>query len=567
MKIIRTSIITLIALVTLIAPIFLSSSNQVSALSGSSFQAGRIIDDSIFTNKNSMTVQQIQDFLNAKGPACDIHGTQTIYDSTYKDTVTRAVYSQRRGYPAPFTCLKDYQENPSTGANNFGQYNSNGSPAQISGGQSSAQIIWNAAQTYTINPQALIVLLQKEQGIVTDDWPWISQYNSATGYECPDTAPCSAAKAGFSKQVIGAAWQFRNDFNGIGAPGTWGAFGKGWNNILYSPNTACGTKRVYIETQATAVLYKYTPYTPDTAALNNLYGTGDTCSSYGNRNFWRYFNDWFGSSLNGASAQQNFWMPHPTGALIKSANGGPVYKIIDGYRLLIPNYSVFRSQNYKDSQIKYQNQGDVSIPLSPKALGYRNGTLVRELSDVKIYAIECTTQYYDSCTKQHISNYATFVALGYNANTDVLVVPNGDLSNLPQGPNIDQLEAHPIGTLVNDSSQNMVYLIEDGSRYHVLTAMLFNLYRFDWSKIKTINNYDKQLPISAGFPAMDSNILAQATGDVRIYAVSVNTSGTTYKVFIPSYETFTLLGYTSNDVLPLESSIVNSLPSVSLYSY
>jgi hypothetical protein len=52
---------------------------------------------------------------------------------------------------------------------------------------------------------------------------------------------------------------------------------------------------VFIENQATAGLYNYTPYTPNDAALNNMYGTGDACSSYGNRNFWRIYTDWFGN--------------------------------------------------------------------------------------------------------------------------------------------------------------------------------------------------------------------------------------------------------------------------------
>ena len=53
---------------------------------------------------------------------------------------------------------------------------------------------------------------------------------------------------------------------------------------------------MYIQNQATAGLYLYTPYRPNAAALANLYGTGDGCSSYGNRNFWRMFTDWFGST-------------------------------------------------------------------------------------------------------------------------------------------------------------------------------------------------------------------------------------------------------------------------------
>jgi hypothetical protein len=35
----------------------------------------------------------------------------------------------------------------------------------------------------------------------------------------------------------------------------------------------------------TPALDNHTPYEPKTAALANLYGSGDSCSSYGNRNF------------------------------------------------------------------------------------------------------------------------------------------------------------------------------------------------------------------------------------------------------------------------------------------
>jgi len=51
-----------------------------------------------------------------------------------------------------------------------------------------------------------------------------------------------------------------------------------------------------LQNKATAALYYYTPYQPNAAALANLGGTGDGCSSYGNRNFWVYYNNWFGST-------------------------------------------------------------------------------------------------------------------------------------------------------------------------------------------------------------------------------------------------------------------------------
>jgi len=113
------------------------------------FNAGRIIDDAVFTNNTSMSANSIQTFLNSKVPVCDTNGTQT---SEFGGG-TRAQWGAAHNNPAPFICLKDYSEN----------------------GKSAAQIIYDISQTYRINPQVLLVLLQKEQGLVTDTWPLNSQ--------------------------------------------------------------------------------------------------------------------------------------------------------------------------------------------------------------------------------------------------------------------------------------------------------------------------------------------------------------------------------------------------------
>ena len=262
--------------------------NRATALSGSEFQAGRIMDDGIFFNAGSMSEGQIQEFLNAKVPVCDTNGDKTIYDSAYGDTVTRRVYSERRGVYPPFTCLKDYRQD--TGNKSPEEMLCNG---HVAGNKSAARIIKDVADSCGVSPKVLIILLQKEQSLVTDDWPWPRQYRSATGYGCPDTAPCDAQYYGFFNQVYNAARIYKyyakypNSFNHLAGRN---------NNILFHPNTGCGRSTVFIQNQATAGLYNYTPYQPNSAALNNLYGTGDSCSAYGNRNFWRMFNDWFGST-------------------------------------------------------------------------------------------------------------------------------------------------------------------------------------------------------------------------------------------------------------------------------
>lgn len=227
------------------------------------------MDDAVFTNHTSMNTSQIQSFLNSKMPKCDTNG-----DQPYNSSMNRREYAASRGVSTPFTCLKNYQEH----------------------GKSAAQIIYEASQDYRINPQVLIVLIQKEQGLITDDWPWPVQYRTATGYGCPDTAPCDSEYFGLTNQVRWSARMFRSIMDDN--PSWYTPYNLGNNQIPWHPNSSCGTSTVNIQNRATKALYNYTPYRPNQAALNAGYGTGDSCSSYGNRNFYLYFRDWFGSPLS-----------------------------------------------------------------------------------------------------------------------------------------------------------------------------------------------------------------------------------------------------------------------------
>ena len=276
----KTGIIFALFGLSITGIIFASSLNKTSAITGADWNAGNIISDDQFFNSGSMSTTDIQDFLNSMVPNCDTNGEQKY------GSVTRAQYGASIGYPAPYTCLKDYYENPTTHQNN-----ANG--GTVDGGLSSAQIIKYAADTYNINPKVLIVLLQKEQSLITDTWPFTSQYRSATGYGCPDNAPCDAEYYGLYNQVVDAAHQFQLYAK---KPDNYRYKAFQNNQIQWNPESSCGDSTVYISNQATAGLYNYTPYQPNNAALNNLYGSGDSCSAYGNKNFWRLYNDWFGST-------------------------------------------------------------------------------------------------------------------------------------------------------------------------------------------------------------------------------------------------------------------------------
>ncbi|MDO4902553.1 MAG: hypothetical protein Q4A21_03335, partial [bacterium] len=296
-------ILTFCGIISLIAGFFTISfieNLNSKAVRATDFNPGRIIDDEVFYNKDAMNVQQIQDWLNQQIGHCDVWGTQPATDWGRGD-ITRAQFAQQKwGVGAPFVCLNHYHENPETRETSYEK-----GGGWFQGGISAAQIIYNAAQKYGINPQVLLVLLKKESSgpLTNDKWPLKNQYKYAMGYACPDSGPgysaaCSESKSGFYKQMDLAAWQLdyykkNHMYGGY-------SLRLGWNDIQYSPDPACGTKRVNIENVATLSLYIYTPYTPNDGALANWPGTSH-CGAYGNRNFFMFFNQLFGSTYSNKS--------------------------------------------------------------------------------------------------------------------------------------------------------------------------------------------------------------------------------------------------------------------------
>ena len=226
------------------------------------FDSGYIISDALFYDSGAMSAASIQSFLVQKGSSCVAAPGSTCLKNFRQTTTTRA---------ADTRCTRAY-----TGATN----------------ETAAQIIAKVAVACGINPQALVVMLQKEQGLVTATAGGnATRYQAAMGFGCPDTAVCSALYYGFFNQVYSAAHQYKNYALN---PLAYGHRAGMVNQVLYSPSAGCGSSGVFIRNQATASLYNYTPYQPNAAALAAGYGTGNACSAYGNRNFWNYFTDWFG---------------------------------------------------------------------------------------------------------------------------------------------------------------------------------------------------------------------------------------------------------------------------------
>ncbi|KQZ08727.1 hypothetical protein ASD23_10090 [Agromyces sp. Root1464] len=287
------------------------AATSATAASAGDFTPGNIISDARFFDANAMSQAQVQTFLEQMMPNC-------------------------RATDPNLPCLRNFvgttNTKPSSGAGHCTGYNSEG-------WESAARIIWRVGQACGINPQVLLVTLQKEQTLITSTAPSERQYRVAMGYACPDTGACDTQYYGFFNQVYSAAWQFRQYTN---FPDR--RYKIGSTSIQYNPSVSCGSSTVYIQNQATANLYNYTPYQPNQAALANLYGSGDGCSAYGNRNFWVTFSDWFGSPTAAGAAQINaqyLYQGGPTGPL-----GPPVGGLIS-----IPQNGGGSAQVYQNASI------------------------------------------------------------------------------------------------------------------------------------------------------------------------------------------------------------------------
>jgi LysM repeat protein len=269
-----------------------STAPSASAADASRFDPGLIISDSVFYDFGTMKVADIQRFLESKVPTC----------------------KAKAGAP---TCLKNYVEDILEKPGEDGKC----LPMAAKPAQTAAQIIYEVSKACSINPKVLLVVLQKEQGLIQSVNPTPYMYKAAMGFGCPDSDPaiCGKVHSGLFNQLYKAAGQLQ----WYGDPrGSFTYLKVGRSaNIRLSPDASCGTKPVMIKSIATTALYYYTPYTPNDAAMKNLYGSGDKCSAYGNRNFWRFYTDWFGSTIGG-------------GFLLKSASSG-TYVIVDNNKYLV----------------------------------------------------------------------------------------------------------------------------------------------------------------------------------------------------------------------------------------
>jgi LysM repeat protein len=371
------------------------------------FDPGLIISDSVFYDFGTMTVADIQRFLDGRVAAC------------------RAA-ADRPG------CLKDYRLSTPGATGSPGRCESVPAKSNIT----AAELIYDIARACGINPRVILVKLQKEQGLITSTDPSPRAYDFALGMDCPDSpSGCSAASAGFFWQLYKGVGQL-NWYSNPAGSFTWLKPGSVISRAYYPNRPSCGSQSFTLQNKATAALYYYTPYVPNQAALANLYSTGDSCSSYGNRNFWRFFSDWFGSPIGG-------------GFLLKAAKGDTFF-IVDEVKYRVPDSVLLSSmaplgpigEISKDYLDSFVTMGDMT-PLIRNAATDRywfvdNGKRVRfaTCEQVASFGLNCSSAVTVTSTQ--------FTALA----------SGGEVTNVVVGASNDRylVEAGQLREILNDAS-------------------------------------------------------------------------------------------------------------------
>ncbi|TAK03733.1 hypothetical protein EPO34_01045 [Patescibacteria group bacterium] len=225
--------------------------------------------------------------------------------------------------------------------------------------RSAADIIWNAAQEFSLSPRFLLALLQREQSLVEDPFPSRDQLDWAMGYAvCDDCAKDDSSiqkYRGFAPQVHYAAQRIRESF--LADVEVFGRTLSGFGPGLVS---RVDGRAIMPANAATAALYTYTPHL------------------HGNEVFVRVWERWFGS---GGPREQiaNY-------SLVRSPRG-TVFLLVGDMRRGFPSREVLRAHGFVPDEIQDVSFAMLDSYREGPPVGFPDGTLVRSSVDPTVYVV------------------------------------------------------------------------------------------------------------------------------------------------------------------------------------
>jgi len=464
------------------------------------FNPNKLLDDKIFSDTQTFGGPEgIQKFLEVKG---------SVLANTSPEFLAKLKEPQ-------ITMLKQALEDPQP---NLGRM------------RTAAELIWDASRQSGLNPQVIIVTLNKEQSLITGHQgssPDELQraLDHAMGFACPDSGGCDSLFPGFYYQLfgnldadgnryLGAAKSLMKSFNTPGGrgPQVAGAITH-VGDVVILDNTPSDVynppaqQAVTLLNNATAALYRYTPH-----VFN------------GNYNFWRFFNEWF---------------RYPNGTLFAIAGDQKTYIVQNGTKQMVPDFVAKQRGLVLSAKITVSPNEFDSYP-TDKVYGPADNTIIKDAENGKTYL------FIDN-VKHPISQFV-ISQRGLNP-ASALTVSSAEASLFETGSVLPPKD----GTIVRGQTTPAVYLV-DGGKIKLFSEMTFKQRKITAKQITLVPDDEIATYTQNGFvPPLDGTLIKPQSGST-VYLVQ---SGMKRPL---TMELFKNLGLSFKNVLTLTDQEVEALP-------
>ncbi len=304
-------------------------------------------------------------------------------------------------------------------------------------------IIWLAAQKFKINPKFLLVLLEREQSLISiQKPPSQKRLTWAMGYavcdKCQLKHPLVAKYGGFGSQVYYAAERIRNIYladlakHGITQTG----MGPGVTKKI-------DKKNVTPVNYATSILYTYTPHIT------------------GNKNFFLLWNRWFSEIV------------YPDGSLLQDEKTGGVYMISNGVKRPIISKSILISRFSEETVVPVSRRIIDNFP-NGQAIKFTDYSLLRDENQKMYLTVGDEARVFESAE--------VFRSLGFSP-FELEDVTANDLAGYVKGAPITEANAYPTGALLQNKDGG-IYWVYDGIKYPIWDKNIISIRFPKYSRIK-----------------------------------------------------------------------------------
>lgn len=378
-----------------------------------------------------------------------------------------------------------------------------------------SDVIYKAAQDYSINPKVILIKLQNEQSLITSTNPTDRALDCAMGYEggkgCLRMFTENPDRRGFANQIDLGAWQFNRYMT---YPET--SYYVHVGDIVTKYNSTYGTQTFEIKNQATAALATYTESLSGITMIKDL------------------MQEWFEVAY------------YYDGALLQDSYSGNTYLIQNGKKRIIHSLAALYS-GFNPRAL---------IVVSPEVLAqYEDGQGIKFVENSLIRSPGGTVYLVTNGEKRGFASREAFRQFGFNPE-EILDVSWGDLGALPDGEPITVQDAFPVGGLLQARETGAVFYISPEGIVHPIWDKSILTTNFKTRHLISMNMTDIQKYQQGGPLKFQDGTLITSPGTRAVFVISNG-----IKHAFSSAQVFESLGYKWQNIVYTTDAVLNLHPT------